>query len=102
MLALKVRPVFGLNRGPIALGFERGEFNISFARRSLPFGSVQQLCEDGRQCPCSRSASPTRKRKIGRDPNFPIPTSSKRMNDTRQVTVRAGLRRLADFFISPS
>ena len=76
MLGLKVRPVFGLNRGPIALGFERGEFNISFDTSGAYLsGSIQQLVKEGKAVPLFTFGFADANGKIGRDPNFPdIPT----------------------------
>jgi tripartite-type tricarboxylate transporter receptor subunit TctC len=75
MLGLKVRPVFGLNRGPIRLGFERGEFNINYDVAAAYLADSIQLVKAGKAVPLFTFGFADANGNIGRDPNFPeIPT----------------------------
>jgi tripartite-type tricarboxylate transporter receptor subunit TctC len=75
MLGFKVRPVFGLNRGPIRLGFERGEFNISYDVSNAYLSDSIELVKAGKAVPLFTFGFADANGNVGRDPNFPeIPT----------------------------
>jgi len=75
MLGLEAEPVFGLNRGPIRLGFERGEFNISFDSTTVYQTDVQPMVDKKIAVPLFSFGLADAQGRIGRDPNFPdVPT----------------------------
>lgn len=47
ILGLTVKPVFGLNRGPVRLAFERGEFSINYDTMSAYLQTTIDLVESG-------------------------------------------------------
>lgn len=75
LLGLKVRSVWGLDRGGGRIGFERGEFNVDHQTSVAFNASVLPMVEAGRAVPLMTSGIVTPEGTIARDPLFPdIPT----------------------------
>lgn len=75
LLDLKVRPIYGINRGDARPGFERGEFNLNFdSSQAYPI-QVQPLVESGAAVPLFSFGIENEAGEIVRDPVVPeVPT----------------------------
>ncbi len=76
MLDVEVKTVFGMKgNGPMALAFERGEFNVNFDN-SLSFrNNRKKMIEDGLAVPLYTFGVITDDGKFARDPTYPdVPT----------------------------
>jgi tripartite-type tricarboxylate transporter receptor subunit TctC len=71
LLGLKTNHVWGLNRGPVRLAFERGEFNINYDSTPGYTGGAIQLVKAGKAIPIFSGGIVNEKGEIVRDPNFP-------------------------------
>ena len=72
ILGLNVRPVFGLNRGPVRLAFERGEFTINYDTMSAYLLSAMDLVESGVATPLyTFGVWNSKKKQWVRDPSVP-------------------------------
>jgi tripartite-type tricarboxylate transporter receptor subunit TctC len=72
LLGLNVKPVFGLNRGPVRLGFERGEFNINYDTMAAYLQNVADLVKSNTIKPLySFGVWDSKKNQLVRDPSVP-------------------------------
>ena len=71
LLGLKPKYVWGLNRGPARLAFERGELNINYDSAPGYLGSAVQLVKAGKAVPIYAHGIINAKGEVVRDPNFP-------------------------------
>ncbi|WP_409418924.1 hypothetical protein ACJ3XJ_17325 [Marinomonas sp. RS-M-Aa-14] len=75
LLGVKIKSVWGLERGASRIGFERGEFTVDHQTTAAYANSVQPLVDQGKAIPLMASGIIDPHGKIVRDPNFPnIPT----------------------------
>jgi tripartite-type tricarboxylate transporter receptor subunit TctC len=70
LLGLKVNHVWGLNRGPVRLAFERGEFNVNYDSTPGYLGGAAQLVKAGKAVPLFSAGIVNDKGELVRDPNF--------------------------------
>ena len=71
LLGLKVNHVWGLNRGPVRLAFERGEFNVNYDSTPGYLGGAMQLVKAGKAVPIFSAGVLNEKGELVRDPNVP-------------------------------
>jgi hypothetical protein len=71
LLGLKTNHVWGLNRGPVRLAFERGEFNINYDSTPGYLGGAMQLVKAGKAVPIYSAGVLNEKGELARDPNVP-------------------------------
>lgn len=71
MLGLDVNYVWGVQRGPTRLAFERGEFNINYDTTPAYIKNTTQLIKAGKAVPLFSLGIQDEKGNIVRDPNFP-------------------------------
>lgn len=72
ILGLNVKPVFGLNRGPVRLAFERGEFTINYDTMSAYLQTTIDLVESGVATPLyTFGVWNSKKKQWVRDPSVP-------------------------------
>lgn len=71
LLGLNVNHVWGLNRGPVRLAFERGEFNINYDSTPGYVGGAMHLVKAGKAVPIFSAGVINEKGELVRDPNFP-------------------------------
>lgn len=71
LLGLKTNHVWGLNRGPVRLAFERGEFNINYDSMPGYKGGAMQLVKAGKAVPLFTAGIVNEKGEVIRDPNEP-------------------------------
>jgi len=72
MMGLNVKPVFGLNRGPVRLAFERGEFNINYDTMTAYLQETMDLVKSGMVTPLySFGVWDGKKKQMVRDPSVP-------------------------------
>ena len=71
LLGLKVNHVWGLNRGPVRLAFERGEFNVNYDSTPGYLGGAMQLVKAGKAVPIFSAGIVNEKGELVRDPNVP-------------------------------
>ncbi len=71
LLGFKVNHVWGLNRGPVRLAFERGEFNVNYDSMPGYLGGAIQLVKSGKAIPLFSFGIINEKGELVRDPNVP-------------------------------
>lgn len=71
LLGLKTNHVWGLNRGPARLAFERGEFSINYDSTPGYKGGAIQLVKAGKAIPLFTAGVVDAKGQVVRDPNEP-------------------------------
>ncbi|MBM3344617.1 MAG: tricarboxylate transporter [Betaproteobacteria bacterium] len=71
LLGFKVNHVWGLNRGPVRLAFERGEFNINYDSTPGYLGGAMHLVKSGKAVPIFSAGVENEKGALVRDPNVP-------------------------------
>jgi tripartite-type tricarboxylate transporter receptor subunit TctC len=71
LLGLQSKYVWGLNRGPVRLAFERGEMNINYDSAPGYLGGALQLVKAGKAVPIYAHGIFNEKGVVVRDPNFP-------------------------------
>jgi tripartite-type tricarboxylate transporter receptor subunit TctC len=71
LLGLKVNHVWGMNRGPARLAFERGELNINYDSTPGYLGNAIQLVKAGKAVPIFSAGVVNEKGELLRDPNAP-------------------------------
>ena len=71
LLGLKTNHVWGLNRGPVRLAFERGEFNVNYDSTPGYLGGAMQLVKAGKAVPIYSAGVLNEKGELARDPNVP-------------------------------
>lgn len=71
LLGLKANYVWGLNRGPVRLAFERGEMNINYDSAPAYLKNASQLVKAGKAVPLYSLGVFNDKGVLVRDPNFP-------------------------------
>jgi tripartite-type tricarboxylate transporter receptor subunit TctC len=71
LLGLKVNHVWGMNRGPVRLAFERGELNINYDSTPGYLGAARQLVKTGKAVPLYSMGITDEKGVLVRDPNVP-------------------------------
>lgn len=71
LLGLKANHVWGLNRGPVRLAFERGEFNVNYDSTPGYLGGAIQLVKAGKAVPIFSAGIINDKGELVRDPNVP-------------------------------
>jgi tripartite-type tricarboxylate transporter receptor subunit TctC len=71
LLGLKVNHVWGLNRGPARLAFERGELNVNYDSTPGYMGNAIQLVKAGKAVPIYSAGIINEKGELVRDPNVP-------------------------------
>jgi hypothetical protein len=71
LLGFKVNHVWGLNRGPVRLAFERGEFNVNYDSMPGYLGGAMQLVKAGKAVPIYSAGVLNEKGELVRDPNVP-------------------------------
>lgn len=71
LLGLRPTYVWGLQRGPVRLAFERGEFNINYDTAPGYLKNAIQLVKAGKAVPLFTQGIIDAKGNIVRDPNFP-------------------------------
>jgi tripartite-type tricarboxylate transporter receptor subunit TctC len=69
LLGLKTNHVWGLNRGPVRLAFERGEFSINYDSMPGYMGGAIQLVKAGKAVPLFTAGIIDEKGQMARDPN---------------------------------
>ncbi len=75
LLGIKIKPVFGMNRGKARMGLERGELTISFDNTAAYFQNVVPLVKEGKAVPLMTRGYADENGNIGRDPSVPdLPT----------------------------
>lgn len=75
MLGIKIRPVFGMNRGKSRLGLERGELTMSFDNTAAYFQQVEPLVKKGIAVALTSRGFADENNNIKRDPSIPeLPT----------------------------
>jgi len=70
LLGLKVKYVWGIERGPARLAFERGEFNINYDTTPGYLKNASQLVKAGKALPLFALGVLDEKGNLVRDPNF--------------------------------
>jgi hypothetical protein len=70
LLGLKPRYVWGLNRGPARLAFERGELNINYDTAPAYLKNASQLVKAGKAVPLYTLGIVDEGGQVARDPNF--------------------------------
>jgi hypothetical protein len=70
LLGLNVKHVWGMNRGPVRLAFERGEMNINYDSTPGYTGGAAQLVKAGKAVPLFTLGILNEKGELVRDPNF--------------------------------
>jgi tripartite-type tricarboxylate transporter receptor subunit TctC len=71
LLGFKVNHVWGLNRGPVRLAFERGEFNVNYDSMPGYLGGAVHLVKAGKAVPIFTAGIMNEKGELSRDPNMP-------------------------------
>ena len=71
LLGLKPRYVWGMNRGPVRLAFERGELNINYDSMPGFLGAASKLVKAGKAVPLYSMGITDSKGMLVRDPNAP-------------------------------
>lgn len=71
LLGLKPRYVWGMNRGPVRLAFERGEMNINYDSAPGFLKNAAPLVKAGKAVPLYSLGVLNDKGELVRDPNFP-------------------------------
>jgi len=71
LLGLKSNYVWGLNRGPVRLAFERGELNINYDSTPGYLKNASALVKTGKAAPIYALGVIDNKGALVRDPNFP-------------------------------
>lgn len=71
LLGLNTNFVWGLNRGPVRLAFERGEMNINYDSTPGYLGGASGLVKAGKATPVYTLGIVNDKGALVRDPNFP-------------------------------
>jgi tripartite-type tricarboxylate transporter receptor subunit TctC len=71
ILGLDVEPVFGLNRGPARVAYERGESLIDYQTSSAYLSNVEPLVKAGKAVPLFTWGVLDSKGEFVRDPTFP-------------------------------
>jgi putative tricarboxylic transport membrane protein len=71
LLGIKIKPVFGLNRGKARQALERGEFTMSFDNTAAYFQHVVPLVKEGVAVPIMSRGYADDDGNIGRDPSVP-------------------------------
>jgi len=71
LLGLNVNYVWGINRGPVRLAFERGEFNINYDAAPGYLKNTTPLVKAGKVAPLFTMGIFDSKGDVIRDPNFP-------------------------------
>ena len=71
LLGFKTNHVWGLNRGPVRLAFERGEFNMNYDSMPGYMGGAIQLVKAGKAVPLFSAGIVNEKGEVIRDPNVP-------------------------------
>ena len=71
LLGFTVNHVWGLNRGPVRLAFERGEFNVNYDSTPGYLGNAVQLVKAGKAIPLFSAGIVNEKGDLVRDPNVP-------------------------------
>lgn len=69
LLGFKTNHVWGLNRGPVRLAFERGEFNINYDSMPGYLGGALQLVKAGKAVPLMTAGIVNETGQLVRDPN---------------------------------
>jgi hypothetical protein len=71
LLGLNVKHVWGMNRGPVRLAFERGEMNLNYDSTPGYLKGASQLVKAGKAVPLFTMGILNEKGELVRDPNFP-------------------------------
>lgn len=71
LLGLKVKHVWGMNRGPVRLAFERKELNINYDSTPGYLGAATKLVQAGKAVPLYSMGITNDKGVLVRDPNVP-------------------------------
>jgi tripartite-type tricarboxylate transporter receptor subunit TctC len=71
LLGFKVNHVWGMNRGPVRLAFERGELNVNYDSTPGYLGGAMQLVKSGKAVPLYTMGITNEKGVLVRDPNVP-------------------------------
>ena len=71
LLGLKTNHVWGMNRGPARLAFERGELNINYDSTPGYVGNAIQLVKAGKAVPIFSAGVINERGELVRDPNAP-------------------------------
>lgn len=71
LLGLKVNNVWGMNRGPVRLAFERNELNINYDSMPGYQGAASKLVKAGKAVPLYSMGITDSKGTLVRDPNMP-------------------------------
>jgi tripartite-type tricarboxylate transporter receptor subunit TctC len=71
LLGLDTKYVWGINRGPVRLAFERGEFNINYDTTPGYLKNASQLVKAGKAAPLFALGVLDTQGNLVRDPNFP-------------------------------
>ncbi|RPI47290.1 MAG: tricarboxylate transporter [Betaproteobacteria bacterium] len=71
LLGFKTNHVWGLNRGPVRLAFERGEFNVNYDSTPGYMGGAIKLVQAGKAVPIFSAGVINEKGELARDPNVP-------------------------------
>ena len=71
LLGLKVKHVWGMNRGPVRLAFERNELNINYDSAPGYLGAAMKLVKAGKAVPLYSMGITDSKGVLVRDPNVP-------------------------------
>jgi len=71
LMGLNVKHVWGMNRGPVRLAFERGEMTINYDSTPGFKGGAAQLVKAGKAVPLFTLGILNDKGELVRDPNFP-------------------------------
>jgi tripartite-type tricarboxylate transporter receptor subunit TctC len=71
LLGFKTNHVWGMNRGPVRLAFERGEFNVNYDSTPGYLGGAMHLVKAGKAVPLYSMGVINEKGELARDPNAP-------------------------------
>lgn len=71
LLGFKTNHVWGMNRGPVRLAFERGEFNVNYDSTPGYLGGAMHLVKAGKAVPLYSMGLINEKNELARDPNVP-------------------------------
>jgi hypothetical protein len=71
LLGFKTNHVWGMNRGPVRLAFERGEFNVNYDSTPGYLGGAMHLVKAGKAVPLYSMGVINEKGELARDPNVP-------------------------------
>jgi tripartite-type tricarboxylate transporter receptor subunit TctC len=71
LLGFKTNHVWGMNRGPVRLAFERGEFNVNYDSTPGYLGGAMHLVKAGKAVPLYSMGVVNEKGELVRDPNVP-------------------------------